>query len=135
MKYAEGKVLQDGGRTLSSFACYGKWLFLIASMPMIWSIALCRLQYPVVQQEEERAGREGFPRLPSSWGCWSVNLYTLGLKGPSVNDLLTLILVWSPFLKVLFAVWAVSLSAVLLGVSIFTVMAGSKVSGVLRQTW
>lgn len=107
MKYAEGKVLQDDGRSHSSFARYGKWLFLIMSKS-IWSLAVCRLQYPVVQQEEERAGRGAFPRLPSSWGCWSVNLYTLELKAPSVNDLLTLTLVWAPLLKLLFAGWAIS---------------------------
>lgn len=101
---------------------------------MSWSIALSSLQYSVVQQEEERAGWGGFPRLPPSWGCWSVNLCTLGLKGPSVNDLWTLILVWAPLLKVLFAVWAASLSAVLLGVSIFMAEPGSRPLGVLRHT-
>lgn len=45
------------------------------------SRALCRLHYPLVQQEEERAGRGGC--LPSR----AVNLHTQGLKGPSVNDL------------------------------------------------
>jgi len=111
MKYAEGKVLQDDGRTLSSFAHDGKWLFLMTSVLMSWSIALCRLQYPVVQQEQRGLGGEASP------GCLppgSVNLHTLELKGPSVNDFLTLILVWAPLLKVLFAVWAVSLPAVLL---------------------
>lgn len=83
----------------------------------------------------EREGWEGrLPQAASSWVCCSINLYNLGLKEPSVNDLLTLILVWTSLLKVLFAVWVVSLSAVLLGISIFMVEAGSKTSRVLRQT-
>lgn len=63
MKYAEGKVLQDDDRTLSFSACYGKWLFLIMSVSMMWSIALYTLKYPLMQQEKERAGKGGFPRL------------------------------------------------------------------------
>lgn len=100
-----------------------------------WSALQHCIDCSILLGSRRKKGLRGkdLPSLPSSWGCCSVNLHTPGLKGPSANDLLTVTLVWTHLLKALSAVWAVSLSAVLLGINIFIVKAGSKPSGALRQ--
>lgn len=133
MKYAEGEVLQDDDRTLSSCLLWKMVIFNHERVnDVVYSTVCTAVSCRAVGEREGLEGR--LPQAASSWVCYSINLYNLGLKEPSVNDLLTLILVWTSLLRVLFAVWAVSLSAVQLGVSIFMVEAGSKTSRVLRQT-
>lgn len=122
------KMLVSLFLSLPSFLAIENWYF--QSQAYKWSALQHCIDCGILLCSRREKGLRGkdLPGLLSSWDCCSVNLHTPGLKGASANDLLTVTLVWTHLLKALSAVWAVSLSAVLPGINIFIVKAGSKPS-------